>query len=100
MYDASELMRTASSQVPAMVDQGTNDNFLEKQLKTDTLLMAAEANNYPLIFNMAEGYDHSYYFISSFISKHIYFHAFHLGLLERNPNQFRLLRCLPLKGSI
>ncbi len=83
VYDASELMRKTTAQVPAMVEQGENDDFLEEQLKPNALLLAAKANNYPLTFNMAEGYDHSYYFISSFIDKHIRFHAFNLGLLEQ-----------------
>lgn len=82
-YDASELLRKTTVQVPLMVEQGGNDEFLDEQLKTETLLMAAKANNYPLTFNMAEGYDHSYYFISSFIRKHLYFHALHLGLLDK-----------------
>lgn len=83
VYDASELMGKTTAQIPTMVEQGTSDDFLDEQLKPDTLLMAAKANNYPLIFNMAEGYDHSYYFISSFIDKHIRFHALNLGLLDR-----------------
>lgn len=82
-YDACELLRKTTVQVPLMVEQGSNDQFLDKQLKTESLLMAAKASNYPLTFNMAEGYDHSYYFISSFISKHLYFHALHLGLLDK-----------------
>ena len=82
IYDASYLLRKTTGQVPLMIEQGANDDFLEEQLQTDSLLMAAQENNYPLTFNMAEGYDHSYYFISSFISKHLYFHAQHLGLLD------------------
>jgi S-formylglutathione hydrolase len=82
LYDASELMRKAPVQIPTMIEQGANDDFLETQLKPNTLLMAAKANNYPLTFNMAEGYDHSYNFISSFIDKHMRFHAVNLGLLD------------------
>ncbi|MDX2319215.1 MAG: S-formylglutathione hydrolase [Moritella sp.] len=83
LYDATELMRGATVQIPAMVEQGSNDNFLEEQLKPNALLTVANATNYPLTFNMQEGYDHSYYFISSFIDKHIRFHADNLGLLKR-----------------
>jgi len=82
-YDACELLRKTTVQVPLMVEQGTNDQFLDKQLKTESLITAAKASNYPLTFNMAEGYDHSYYFISSFIGKHLSFHALHLGLLDK-----------------
>ena len=81
-YDASELMRKTTTQIPAMVEQGSNDDFLEDQLKPQTLLKAAKVNNYPLTFNMADGYDHSYYFISAFIEKHLRFHALNLGLIE------------------
>ncbi|MCG6199979.1 S-formylglutathione hydrolase [Psychromonas antarctica] len=83
LYDASELMAAATAKIPAMVDQGSHDDFLEGQLKPNTLLLAAKENHYPLIFNMAEGYDHSYYFISTFIEQHLRFHAQHLGLLKQ-----------------
>ena len=83
LYNASELMSKTTTQIPMMVEQGGNDNFLEEQLKPEALLMAAKESNYPLTFNLAEGYDHSYYFISSFIDKHLRFHAVNLGLLER-----------------
>jgi S-formylglutathione hydrolase len=77
-YDASELMRQATEFVPAKVDQGTADNFLAEQLKPEVLQAAAESKNYPLELNLREGYDHSYYFIASFIEDHLHFHATHL----------------------
>ncbi|MFT6927938.1 MAG: S-formylglutathione hydrolase [Psychromonas sp.] len=81
-YDASELMTLAQQKIPMLVDQGDNDNFLEEQLKPNSLKIAAGTNNYPLILNMRQGYDHSYYFIASFIESHLRFHATHLELIE------------------
>jgi S-formylglutathione hydrolase len=77
-YDASLLMRQASHFVPALVDQGDADDFLVEQLKPEMLNAAAQVNRYPLELNYREGYDHSYYFISSFIESHLRFHAKYL----------------------
>ncbi len=76
-YDSSVLMAKAKQFVPALVDQGEADNFLVEQLKPEALVAAAEASGYPLELNRHEGYDHSYYFISSFIEQHLKFHAKH-----------------------
>lgn len=78
-YDASMLMRRASEFVPALVDQGDADEFLQEQLKPQVLVAAAEASAYPLELNRHEGYDHSYFFIASFIEQHLRFHARHLS---------------------
>lgn len=78
-HDASELMRSATQFVPALVDQGASDDFLSEQLKPEVLQSAAKASGYPLALNLHEGYDHSYYFISSFIEAHFHFHAEHLN---------------------
>ena len=78
-YDASILMSTATSKVPALVAQCEDDNFREEQLKPETLEAAAKANGYPLELNLREGYDHSYYFIASFVEDHLQFHARHLN---------------------
>lgn len=78
-HDASELMRQATQFVPAMVDQGESDDFLTEQLKPEVLEAAAKASGYPLELNLREGYDHSYYFIASFIEAHLRFHAAHLN---------------------
>ena len=77
-HDASELMRYVKQFVPARVDQGEADNFLNEQLKPETLQASAEQSGYPLELNLHEGYDHSYYFISSFIETHLRFHQHHL----------------------
>lgn len=76
-HDASILMAKATQKIPALVDQGLADEFLDNQLKPQTLQAASRQNNYPLDINYHEGYDHSYFFISSFIDKHLQFHASH-----------------------
>lgn len=78
-YDASLLMRNAKEFVPALVDQGEADEFLEEQLTPQALEAAAKASVYPLVLNRHAGYDHSYFFIASFIEPHLRFHAGHLG---------------------
>ncbi|CCK75151.1 MAG: S-formylglutathione hydrolase [Oleispira sp.] len=78
-YDASLLMRAAKQYVPALVDQGEADNFLAEQLKPEVLEAAASSNNYPLELRSHEGYDHSYYFIASFIEDHLRFHSNYLN---------------------
>ncbi|ADJ28564.1 S-formylglutathione hydrolase [Nitrosococcus watsonii] len=77
-YDASELMRAAKRFVPALVDQGEGDNFLHTELKPETLLAAAQISGYPLQLRRHQDYDHSYYFIASFIEEHLRFHRDHL----------------------
>ncbi len=77
-YDASELLRANSSALPILIDQGDADNFLNEQLKPQSLVDAAQASGASLELRMQAGYDHSYYFISSFIGEHIAFHARYL----------------------
>lgn len=76
-YDASLLMAKTAEKIPALVDQGSADDFLIEQLKPEALTHAAKANSYPLQLRMQEGYDHSYYFIASFIEDHLRFLASH-----------------------
>jgi S-formylglutathione hydrolase len=78
-YDASVLMKASEQHIPTLVDQGLADNFLEEQLHLESLISAASENNYPLTLNQHDGYDHSYFFIASFIESHMHFHAQHLG---------------------
>ncbi len=78
-YDASVLMRDAREFLPALVDLGEADNFLAEQLKPEALQRAANASGYPLELRRHEGYDHSYYFIASFIEQHLRFHGRYLG---------------------
>lgn len=77
-YDASILMANAHSHIPALVDQGLADDFLAEQLMPQALADAAKHSSYPLTLNHREGYDHSYYFIASFIESHLRFHAQYL----------------------
>ncbi len=79
-YDASELMKACKPDqaLPALVDQGDKDGFLTEQLKPEALAAAAKQSVYPLTLRMQPGYDHSYYFIASFIAEHLRFHAVHL----------------------
>ena len=72
------LLGQATEHRPILIDQGTADNFLEEQLKTHLLEEASSAANYPIEVRMQEGYDHSYYFIASFVEDHLRFHASHL----------------------
>jgi S-formylglutathione hydrolase len=74
-YDASELIRTAAERLPVLVDQGEADEFLDAQLKPWLLKQAADAAGYPLTLRLQPGYDHSYYFIASFIGDHLAHHA-------------------------
>jgi S-formylglutathione hydrolase len=78
-YDASILMRDATQKIPALVDQGEADGFLVEQLQPELLEAAASACDYPLELRRHDGYDHSYYFIASFIDDHLRFHAGHFN---------------------
>eukprot|EP00094_Tigriopus_californicus_P011069 TCALIF_10680-PA protein Name:"Similar to frmA S-(hydroxymethyl)glutathione dehydrogenase (Synechocystis sp. (strain PCC 6803 / Kazusa))" AED:0.06 eAED:0.06 QI:0/0.5/0.6/0.8/1/1/5/194/709 len=80
-YDATVLMSTFTGpKIPILIDQGTADNFLKDQLKPEKLSAAAAKINYPLEIRMQKDYDHSYYFISTFLRDHIEHHARGLGL--------------------
>jgi len=75
-YDACELIRSGHSHnQPLLVDQGTADDFLEKQLLTANLEAACSKSSQRATIRMQTGYDHSYYFISTFVRDHIQFHA-------------------------
>ena len=77
-YDTCALTAQAEQKISVLIDQGTADNFLEEQLKTALLIDAAKQADYPMTIRYQDGYDHSYYFIASFIGEHIAFHAQHL----------------------
>ena len=74
-YDASALIGSADEKLPLLIDQGTEDEFLSEQLKPGALEQACIASHYPLNLRMQEGYDHSYYFIATFIEDHLRHHA-------------------------
>ena len=73
-YDAVELIKTTTVKTPILIDQGLEDSFLEEQLKPQLFNQACQDKDYPLTLNLRDGYDHSYYFIASFIATHIDFH--------------------------
>ncbi len=77
-YDSCELIKTATEKLPVLIDQGGADNFLAEQLKPELLQAASIAANYPITQRLQAGYDHSYFFIASFIADHIAFHAAYL----------------------
>jgi S-formylglutathione hydrolase len=74
-YDATELVKHASERLPLWVDQGEGDEFLESQLQPRRLQAACDAVGHPLELRLRPGYDHSYYFVASFIGEHIARHA-------------------------
>jgi S-formylglutathione hydrolase len=77
-YDACELIRalpTVSGRPPILVDQGLADQFLEQQLLPERLEQAARDTGYPLTLRRQAGYDHGYFFISTFMEDHLRHHA-------------------------
>ncbi len=74
-WDACALIANARERLPLLVDQGLADEFLENQLRPELLREACEAAGHPLELRLQPGYDHSYYFIASFIGEHLAHHA-------------------------
>ena len=74
-YDATELVGSSSEKLPILIDQGQADEFLDTQLKPWLLKDAADAAGHPVYLRMQPGYDHSYYFIASFMADHLAHHA-------------------------
>ena len=74
-HDACELVAGAAQKLPLLIDQGDSDNFLKEQLKPHLIEEACARADHPLTLRMQPGYDHSYYFIASFIGDHINWHA-------------------------
>ena len=74
-YDATALIETGARAAHILVDQGKGDDFFEPQLKTHLLGQACARVGQPATIRMQEGYDHSYYFISTFMAEHIAWHA-------------------------
>jgi S-formylglutathione hydrolase len=87
-YDAVALIESLIEATPPetrarlpdlLVDQGKADNFLTEQLKTGLLALACKKAGIPAQVRMQEGYDHSYYFIETFMADHVRWHAERLG---------------------
>lgn len=74
-WDASVLIAEATEKLPLLVDQGDRDDFLAGQLKPEVLQQAAKNAGHELTLRMQPGYDHSYFFIASFIDDHLQYHA-------------------------
>merc|ERR1712226_1646141 len=85
-YDATELIKSfpKQNQVPILIDQGAADSFYPNQLLPKNLAAAASESGYkPITIRMQPGYDHSYYFISTFMKDHIAHHATALGIRSK-----------------
>uniref|UniRef100_A0A8C2MAB2 S-formylglutathione hydrolase n=2 Tax=Cricetulus griseus TaxID=10029 RepID=A0A8C2MAB2_CRIGR len=80
-YDATSLVTSYSgSQIDILIDQGKDDEFLSNgQLLPDNFIAACTEKKIPVVFRLQEGYDHSYYFIATFITDHIRHHAKYLN---------------------
>lgn len=80
-YDASALMASLQQPFPQgiLIDQGEADKFLAEQLYPDVFATACERAGQPLELRRHAGYDHGYYFISTFIADHLRFHSRQLG---------------------
>jgi S-formylglutathione hydrolase len=74
-YDACALIDGGARLPDLLVDQGEADNFLEEQLKTHLLVEACQRAGQKATIRMQPGYDHSYYFISTFMADHVSWHA-------------------------
>ena len=74
-YDACALIEDGARLPDLLVDQGEADNFLHEQLKPGLLALACRKAGIPATIRMQPGYDHSYYFISTFMAEHVAWHA-------------------------
>jgi S-formylglutathione hydrolase len=74
-YDAVALIENGARVPELLVDQGTADSFLERELRPELLEAACRVAGIPLTLRMQEGYDHSYYFISTFMEDHLRWHS-------------------------
>jgi S-formylglutathione hydrolase len=77
-YDASFLLAQQQSSLPMLIDQGDADQFYPSQLRTESLIEANQRSQSGAQIRLQSGYDHSYFFISSFMEEHLRFHARHL----------------------
>lgn len=74
-YDACLLVAKQPSEAHILIDQGTEDEFLEKQLRPELFKNACKDVGQALTLRMQDGYDHSYYFVASFIEDHLRWHT-------------------------
>jgi len=78
-YDATELVQSHASKANILIDQGTDDNFLDEHLRPEIFQAACAASGQATTLRMQDGYDHSYYFIATFIEDHLRWHLDGLG---------------------
>lgn len=78
-YDACALIKKGGSKQPFFIDQGEADNFLTEQLRPELLEQICHQRQHPLVLRRQEGYDHSYFFVATFIDDHLRYHAQHLS---------------------
>lgn len=81
-WDACELVAGATERLPLLVDQGSADDFLATQLQPERLDAACKQAGHPLTLRIQPGYDHSYYFIATFIGDHLAHHAKALRVVD------------------
>ena len=74
-YDATELVKKQPSKAHILIDQGAADQFLERELQPQRFAAAASSAGQEVTLRMQEGYDHSYYFVSTFVDDHLRWHA-------------------------
>jgi S-formylglutathione hydrolase len=74
-YDATELVRKQPSGAHILIDQGAADRFLERELQPQRFAAAARSAGQQVTLRMQDGYDHSYYFVATFIDDHLRWHA-------------------------
>lgn len=74
-HDACELVKVRPSKATILIDQGSADNFLDEQLRPHLFADACSASGQTVTINLRDGYDHSYYFVASFIGDHMAHHA-------------------------
>ncbi len=77
-YDATSLVQQQILEKPIMIDQGCDDGFLDLQLNPTRFKAACEASGQALALRFHDGYDHSYFFIATFMEDHLRFHADYL----------------------
>ena len=74
-HDATELVKKRTFDGTVLIDQGTRDKFLERELRPELFRAACEASGQALELRLHEGYDHGYYFVESFVESHLRHHA-------------------------
>lgn len=89
-YDSTKLLEAIDQNqcLPILIDQGLADSFYPDQLQPERFEAVAKERQLPVTLRLHDGYDHSYYFIASFVQDHLAFHAKHLGLVEESSENF------------